>query len=168
MEFTKLERIQLINQYEILKIINPEEKENFEELIEILFNGYSILYSEIEGYLSEDMPVEEGVFVLDILSLYRDIEGFKFHNESNAIRDHPHGSFSGFDGNDEGNYYSLAKFLIDKQKRFCEQEQYREKTDGFNSHWPMYSQYRNMIFRWERLGRKHHLDEAEILGIINV
>ncbi|MGZ6347230.1 MAG: YfbU family protein [Anaerolineales bacterium] len=168
MEFTKFERIQLINQYEILKIINPGEKENYEELFEILFNGYSVLYDEIEGYISEDMPVDEGVFVLDIVSLYRDIEGFKAHNESKAIKDHPYGNFSGFDGNNEGNYYRMAKFLIDKQRRFCEQEQYREKNNGFNSHWPMLSQYRNMIFRWERLGRKHHMSEAEILGIINV
>lgn len=167
MEFTEFERIHLINQFEILKILNPGEKENYEGLIEILFNGYSILYTDIENCLPDDMPLEEGLFVLDILSLYRDIEGFKFHHESKTIMEHPHGNFSGFDGNKERNYYNLAKFLIEKQKRFGEQEQYRDKTDGFNSHRPMLPQYRIMVYRWERLGRKHDLSEAEILGIFN-
>jgi hypothetical protein len=167
MEFTEFERIQLINQFEILKILNPGEKENYEGLIEILFHGYSILYSDIENYLPEDMPVEEGLFVLDILCLYRDIEVYKFQHDSKAISNHPCANFAGFDLHQEKNYYSLARFLIDKQKRFGEQGQYRDKTDGFNSHRPMLPQYRVMVSRWEKLGRKHDLSEAEILGILN-
>jgi hypothetical protein len=150
-----------------LKIVHAGEKDHYERLIEILFNGYAAMYFEIEGNLSDDMPDDEGQFVLDILSLYRHIEGFKFHHASNKIKEHPYGNFTGFDLNYEGNYYSFAKFLIDENRSFTEQWQYRQKTDGFNTHWPILDKYTIMLARWDELGRKHDLSEADILGIIN-
>lgn len=167
MNFTKLERIQLINQFEILKNINPDEQEYYEQLIEILTNGYAIFYSELENWLSDEMPVEEGEFVLNVLDLYRAIENFKSHNEANSIIEHTFGYFHGFDLNEEGPYFLFVKFLIDKQKKFQEQGIHSDKTDHFNSHWPKLEKYKKMVAKWEKLGRKYELKEAEILEILN-
>ena len=120
--------------------------------------------------MMDEMPIEEGEFVLEVLSLYRAIEGFKSNHAAKAIRGHAFGCFRGFDGNGngEGSYYMLARFILDKQRGFSEQAQYRDKTDDFNSHWPLQNAYRVMLDRWERLGRKFDLTEEEILGIISV
>jgi uncharacterized protein len=167
MNLTKLERIQLINQFEVLKILKPAEQEYYEELIEILTNGYAIFYSELENWLFDEMPVEEGQFVLDVLDLYRAIENYKFHHEARAIIEHAYGNFKGFDENEEGHHFLFTRFLIDKQNKFQEQKQYEDTTDQFNNHWPSLSKYRRMVAKWEGFDKKHDLNEAEILGILN-
>jgi len=166
MNFTKLERIQLINQFEILKVLKPDDREYYEEWIEILTNGYAIYYSDLEDWVEDEMPVDEGRFVLDVLDLYRAIENYKSHHEAKVIIEHAFGNFPGFDGNYEGHYFIFTRFLLDKQKKFQEQAQYRDKTDDFNSHWPNLDQYKRMVARWEKHGRKHEMSEAEILEIL--
>ncbi|HBI91490.1 MAG TPA: hypothetical protein DDY58_03100, partial [Terrisporobacter glycolicus] len=44
MELTKKERLILYNQYEILKSLNPDEKEYYEIDQEILINGFKYNY----------------------------------------------------------------------------------------------------------------------------
>lgn len=42
MQFTKKERLNLINQYKILSKLYPEDSEHYDELREILEDGYEV------------------------------------------------------------------------------------------------------------------------------
>ena len=77
MELTKKDRVLLINQYKVLAALNKDEEAYYLELIEVLERGYEIFYSLVDEWISEDMPEDEGRFVLNILDLYRAIEDVK-------------------------------------------------------------------------------------------
>lgn len=66
MQFTKKERLSLINQYKILSKLYPEDSEHYDELREILEDGYEVFYSQISDWISQDMPENAGRFVLDV------------------------------------------------------------------------------------------------------
>jgi len=166
MELTIKERIQLINQYNILASLNPSDTNHYEELIEILENGYEIFYSQIEGWVSESMPSSEGKFVLDVLSLYRAIEDYKRQNPSHALEEHHWGHFVGFDGNNETAYMGFARFLIHKQKKFSEQKKYLEINDDCNSHSQTVEFYKRMLVKWEEMDKKFELNDEEVHKIL--
>jgi len=168
MELTKKDRVFLINQYEILKRLDPDNSSRYEELIEILRDGYEIFYSMVDEWIDEDMPQNEGKFVLDILNIYRAIENYKRNNPKDKdITEHPRSHFMGFDGNNETSYMAFTRFLIEKQNKFAEQLPYREKTDNFNSHMPVLDKYRSMLDKWIELGRNFELSKEDILLILN-
>lgn len=169
MELSEKERRILVNQYEILKRIDPHEAESYEELIEILQNGYEAFYSMLTDSLCETMPSDEGSFVIDILTVYRVIEHYKRQNpQDNEIQDHCWGHFKGFDGNYETQSMMFTQFLIHRQNKFVEQLQYEEATDDFNSHTPVHDKYEQMINRWRGFDgpRRVELTQEEILSIL--
>jgi uncharacterized protein len=145
MKLSKNERLQLINQYRILAALYKEDKDHYNELISILENGYEIFYSKLDEWVSDDMPSEEGQFVLDILSLYRAIDNLKRAADSAALTDHFYSMFRGFDGNNETKYMGFARFLIEEQGKFSEQEEYLFQNDHLNSHTPMVEKYQRML-----------------------
>jgi uncharacterized protein YfbU (UPF0304 family) len=145
MTLSKKDRLLLINQYKILAALDKSEESHYLELIEILERGYSIFYSMIDEWVSEDMPEGEGRFVLEILDLYRAIEDVKRSSKDSRVIGHTYGVFPGFDGNNESEYLGLCRFLIEKQGKFQEQMQYLQKNDGMNSHMPMVKKYRRML-----------------------
>lgn len=61
--------------------------------------------------------------------------------------------FRGFDGNNEGEYMNIARFMIEDLNRFAE---FAERD--LNSHFPMVSTYRRMFGLFEPMRRKigHH------------
>ena len=113
MEISKKDRVILRNQYQILSALNKDEADHYNELIEILENGYEIFYSRIDEWISDEMPIKEGKFVLDILDLYRAIEDLKRSSKDEKLNRHLHSYFAGFDGNNETEYMGFARFLID-------------------------------------------------------
>ncbi|MEY7853957.1 YfbU family protein [Escherichia coli] len=145
---TKKDKMFLINQYKILSKLYPEEESHYLELIEILENGYAIFYSELERWIDDDMSVEHGKFVLDVLDLYRAIEDVKRKSKSQILITHPYSYFYGFDGNNEVEYFSFAGFLINKQGKYSEQKDYLLKNDNLNSHAPMIGKYTKMLRKW--------------------
>ena len=168
MEFTIKDRLFLINQYEILKLLDKENEQQYSELIEILQSGYEIFYSDTFEWLSEAMPQAEGKFVLDILSIYRAIENYKEeHPEDGQVRNHVWGHFQGFDGNDEGMYRAFTLFLIETQGKFDEQVKYKGMTDSFNTHGATLYKYRSMVERWLALDRDLSTRE-NILSVLEV
>lgn len=71
--------------------------------------------------------------------------------------------FSGFDGNNEGEYFSIAKFLVDKLERFQ-----RFRGRDFNSHSPTFGRYNRMAIKFEPIrakliGRSLSLEEISFL-----
>ncbi|EIT7319457.1 YfbU family protein [Enterobacter hormaechei] len=167
MKLSKKDRLILINQYKILSKIEPEDEEHYKELISILENGYTIFYSEIENWISEDMPISDGKFVLDVLSLYRSLEDIKRTSADERINKHHMSIFRGFDGNNEYQQLSFTRFLILEQNKFSEQTDYLIKTDRFNSHSPMIDLYARMIAKWEQLGKRYTLSVEQALEILD-
>lgn len=145
MELTKKDRLVLINQYRILAALNKDDESHYKELIEVLERGYSIFYSLVDEWVSEDMPEAEGKFVLNILDLYRAIEDLKRSTKDERLLKNPYSHFSGFDGNNETQHMGFCRFLIEKQGKFQEQKPYLLKTDNMNSHMPMIGKYKRML-----------------------
>ncbi|MEO5914333.1 MAG: YfbU family protein [Luteolibacter sp.] len=167
LEISKKDRIILINQYRILAKLEPNESERLEELIEILENGYRLFYSMIDEWISDDMPEDRSILVLDILGIYRIIEDHKRLVSSQAVMEHSFHFFPGFDGNNESEYLSFSRFLIEKQGKFTEQKPYLKRNDNLNSHLPMVPKYRKMVNAWKSMGSAYHLTEQQILSILD-
>ncbi len=145
MKLNKKDRVLLINQYRLLAALYKEEEAHYRELIGILENGYEIFYSMIDEWVSDDMPTEEGKFVLNILDLYRAIEDLKRSSKNRELTDHHYSFFRGFDGNHETEHMGFCRFLIEEQGKFQEQQQYFLKNDHLNSHMPMIGKYKRML-----------------------
>lgn len=167
MEFTKKERVLLINQYRILAGLNKDDEEHYSELIAILENGYEIFYSMVDEWISDDMPEEEGRFVLDILDFYRIVEDTKRSSKDSRLIEHPFSIFRGFDGNNESEYMSFARFLINQQGKFSEQQDYLRKNDNLNSHMPLVKTYKAMLREWEKMDKRTSLSVDEVISVLD-
>ncbi len=165
MKLDKRDRLLLINQYRILASLDKNEESHYMELIEILERGYSIFYSMVDEWVSEDMPEKEGRFVIEVLDLYRAIEDVKRSTKEIKIQEHRYGIFPGFDGNNESEHLGFCRFLIEKQGKFQEQKQYLHKNDGMNSHMPMIEKYQRMLEAKKALGAR---DSWKILTVEQV
>lgn len=166
MNLTKKDRVFLINQYRILAALKEDEADHYNELISILENGYEVFYYMIDEWYSDSMPSDEGRFVLNILDLYRAIENLKRSTKSAELNDHYYSFFRGFDGNDETQYMGFARFLIEKQGKFFEQEQYLRRNDNLNSHAPMIDKYRRMLIAAESINDIWEMSIEQALQIL--
>lgn len=145
MNLLKKDRVILINQYKILAALDRSQESYYRELIEILEHGYSIFYSMIDEWISDDVTEADGRLVLNILDLYRAIEDVKRVTKDERLLEHPFGVFPGFDGNNESEYLGFSRFLVERQGKFQEQEQYFQRNDRMNSHIPMVEKYHRML-----------------------
>jgi uncharacterized protein YfbU (UPF0304 family) len=168
MTLSKTERVMLINQYEILKRLDEKNAVHYEQLIEILTNGFEIFYSDIDQWVADDIPESEGKLVLDILTIYGLIGVYKAkHPEDVEVANHHWSDFRGFDGNNESDYLAFTGFLINKQGKFAEQLENRRLSSEFNSHYQVLDKYRQMVATWKEMGKKipeSHEDILKILG----
>lgn len=165
MELTLKDKLLLINQYRILSKLSPEDAEHYEESIEILTSGYRYLYGSLANWIDDEMPEEKSRFVMDVLSMYRAIH-FSGKDLDGAITEQPMFTFSGFDGNEEGEYHSFTRFCILTQNKFAEQKPSEDQMGGFNSHSPMIPRYSELLSRWDAMGRPHQLTPEQISKII--
>ncbi len=107
---TLYERQTLINQCKMLKKLNAENAEEYDKQIEILRSGYSIQYEEVFE-TSEEMSVEDGRYVYDVLDMYRVLrQSYDNLKDKQGITEDDI-KFQGFDGNNETKNYVFAKFL---------------------------------------------------------
>lgn len=167
MKLSKKDRVLLINQYKLLAALYKEEEAHYRELIGILENGYEIFYSMIDEWISDDMPTDEGKFVLNILDLYRVIDDLKRSSKNQELADHPYSFFRGFDGNHETEYMGFCRFLIDEQGKFQEQQQYFLKNDHLNSHMLMIDKYKRMLGVAENISDVWKMTVEDALSILN-
>src|SRR5579862_8619340 len=68
LKLSSAERVILANQFRILEILNPEEREEFVQKREIVEKGYLAHYSELNRWFSPEMPSDESREVIDILN----------------------------------------------------------------------------------------------------
>lgn len=151
MELTKKERLILYNQYEILKSLNPDEKEYYERDQEILINGFKYNYTDLVGGFMDETPEEISQFVIDVLQMYRVLNNSydKLNEDEKSQIDLYDISFKGFDGNEETDYYFYAKFYIEKLDNFGDLKE--SKWYAINSHGNMLNDYIKMVSLWKEV-----------------
>ncbi len=88
-------------------------------------------------------------FVVDVLDMWRFLEeGYERFSETEKVElaekiaSYSELKFSGFDGNEEGEFFGIASFLVRDLKRF---ERFGEQQRSLNSHCNMVEKYRNML-----------------------
>ncbi len=168
MELSKKDRVVLVNQFQILKRLDPENRVRYEELIDILTFGYEIFYPKVSEYVSDGMNRKECTLVLEILDIYSMIEFYKRDNPTDQqVAEHEWGRFRGFDGLSEPEYVAFARFLIETQGNFAEQLRYAASTNRFEWRTPTVPKYRRMIAAWDGLHRRALQWPADILMVLN-
>ncbi|MEK4700377.1 YfbU family protein [Solibacillus sp. FSL R7-0668] len=160
------QRLLLLNQYDILSKLDPEDN-YYSKCRDILANGYEVLYSEISNRLSEPMSSEQGGFVIDVLQMYRVLNtSYEQLEDKENITDFDV-AFKGFDGNEEGKYYSFAQFFLDDYNRFGELKE--NESFSYNSHSNRVEKYSRMVMLWKDTADRYNdnLTAEEIKSIIN-
>lgn len=146
-ELTRVERAMLINQYEILKRLEPSEASWYEEKIDILRSGYELLYGDAL-FMGDDstLSYDEGRYVMDVLDMY----GFLQSSAEKAGLQDTRLKFHGFDGNNEDLYQGLAQHF-----RRAGRWEYVEVWHGdLNSHFPTRRKYEAMLAVYKPLFKR--------------
>lgn len=147
MELSKKDRIILFNQYEILKRLDTDNAEQYEIYQDILAQGFEYNYEEI-GSSFEEVPYSVSEKVHEILEMLRCMT-FSFDNLDDVTGlDREDYMFRGFDGNQETDYYSYAKWLVKNNHKF---EKF-EKCE-FNSNRNILPHYEEMLKRFYEVTR---------------
>lgn len=150
MKLSKVERLLLANQFELL---SRDENNNYlskKDCIlkrDILLEGYEHLYSsEIFSIVSDEIIDDDtSKFVLDILGMYDKLHISYINNiqDGTSTVDEKDITFTGFDGNEEIEYYSFCKFFIEDMNRY---ERLREMDNfALNSHSSRLGRYRRQL-----------------------
>lgn len=152
-------RLIIWNQFEILKALYPTDADDLTRKQDIVASGYTSRYGDLMPQIDPDeadqvMQKE----VIDILQMYRALEDAKVAGW--APSESRYSSFQGFDGNND-NHYAFAGFLLNTEGLFS------ESAPNKNSHSSgTISIYRNMLARWDEIGRKYPLKPEEAEAII--
>jgi hypothetical protein len=168
----KLATLMLCEIYKHLKIDGDIDPAFVEEA---LFGGhywglawkYTGIFHDYEEY--ESVVTE----VVEILAMWSSMESSyaklskdnrsKIESEAGPLGKHV--SFSGFDGNNEGQYLSATRFLIESLERFAE-----FKDRDLNSHVPSIGRYRRMLTVFKPMKRTlagGNLAPGEIVQLLN-
>src|SRR5262249_52508521 len=141
---TAVERKLLMQQHEILSRLperEPGEHEYHNAMVTVLENGFVAEYSDEFGYLDAELPREDCTLVMDVLDMFRVLQGSILHltNEERAALDDSvlrSAKFAGFDLNDrhEGALLSYARYLIGQGKWSEQAERFTDEFDRGNSH----------------------------------
>jgi uncharacterized protein len=160
MELSKKERLILYNQYEIMRLLDPDDENLYKMRQKILENGYQHEYDKFNEWFSDDMPEDASEFVWEVLEMYRDL-----HNAYNKLTEQQQKEigikavrFDGFDGNNEGKYYSYADFILKDMERYKEISDYCKDT---NSHAWRIDKYDRMLGKWRQI-REHKKMDIEL------
>lgn len=165
---TEYQRVNLLNQYKILRelaLIRDDQHmaDEYEQLANIVAEGYVIEYDRLTTELSEEMTVDESRFVLNVLDMYSVIyiSYQKIKNPKLTMEDI---RFDGFDGNEEIYHYSFCKYILLDEHRFPELS--AGNRQDFNSHYNRIDIYQEMLNKWEAMGKPRTLNENEIEKLI--
>lgn len=155
MELTKKDRLILMNQYQILKRLDPDSAKQYDQAIEILKHGYTPLYSRLGAGLTEsELDEEKAQLVADILGACQALEAYRAaHPEDKEVGGHAWAKFRGFAATTEAEYQNYARLL-------------RQDTPA--SEVPTVAKYRMIASVWAAQGRPAEIGRdiaAAMLGL---
>jgi uncharacterized protein YfbU (UPF0304 family) len=136
---------------------------------EILLNGYKYNYDSLIEWVLDDTPDNVSKFVWNVFNMYRALYG-SYHQltkEQKEQVDLRSITFQGYDGNEEGDYYSYSNFILEKMGRYS--EIYNKGKVELNSHRNMINTYQKMLSAWDRVRDSEYsqLTVDQILEIAN-
>lgn len=140
MKLTKIERLQLANQYKILWELTKDNSYAIKE--EIVERGFEGLYEDLFESISDDISREIYEETMNILNMYDIINNSysKLTDEQKTHINIEKLKFEGFDLNND-DHYSYMKFLVEKMGQWGD---YKGKY--INSHTQeSIRKYRNML-----------------------
>lgn len=160
------ERWFLSNQFAILAALYPDEKESYEDMREVINNGFELNYSWISEYIYDDpytMTKDECSEVLSILDMFSFIKYSYDELSDKSGIDTLFLKFLGFWGNDdkEIKYMGYTQFLVEREGKFTN----IDRGDHFNSHMPILPRYRKMLVEWEKSKDQYHLTRDDLIRI---
>lgn len=157
MKLTTVERLLLLNQFEILKRLssNKSDKADYELKISALSDGYDDDFDQMYAHIPEPLSPQVMEEVREILDMFRAL-GPKDGGRVPAAA-----HFIGFDGNDEGEYYAYATFLLEERGLWRESHR-----DDYNTHSPVLPKYRAMLQEWRACKDKNNPTPDEVKRII--
>ncbi|WP_186081402.1 YfbU family protein [Burkholderia gladioli] len=173
MKMTNAEKLMTFMLADLLEGLKVKSEIDPKFVKEAIFNdhlwGLEWKYQGIFADSAEPTP-ERVRFVVDVLDMWSFIErGYKKLSDGDRARVDaavPYGieNFEGFDGNNETEHMSIARFLVEELDRFSE-----FKGRSFNSHMPSVGRYRAMLAVFEpirkNLGAPRTLNADELIQI---
>lgn len=149
MDLTKKDRLMLYNQLEILKHLNPDDVERYDVDQKILTDGYKYHYDDLVEGFSNELDESVSQYVFDVFQMFRSLSNSyrALSTEEKSEVDVYKITFHGYDGNEEGSYYSYARFVLEDLKRYG--EIYDNGKVEFNSHRNMLRKYNEMLTIWK-------------------
>ncbi len=143
----------LLNQYRLLARLDPEAEEECNRAVEVLSSGFEAEYSNLNrSIIHEPLSDEDCGEVVDILQMHRELRHSFDGLADKADLDERAIEFRGFDGNEEGRYFSYAQFLIHDEGKWPE---LADAGDVPNSHMPVVETYRRMLAEWRQCREAH-------------
>ena len=164
MQLSLKDRLILSNQFKILQLLDPKNKQDYEESIAIVEKGFQQDYDRLVEWMYEELPEHISKEVYSILELYRTIT-FAYErltSEEQARIPSDKLKFRGFDGNNEVQHRSYCLFLLKDRDLYKE---LHHNTD-YNTHHPILGKYRMMLEQWNSIGEKRELNVQEIEQIL--
>jgi uncharacterized protein len=153
---SKIERQSLINQYRVLEKLDTQEADYYKRMITILEKGYENHYAEIFRYLDDPVSSDLTNEVLDILSMFRDLQ-----HSCNGLPDksgilEQSIALSGFDADSESGYLNYARYLVEADSQLM-----GLASGVYDSHMPRLDNYRQMLARYRQV---RNLQPSELLS----
>jgi uncharacterized protein YfbU (UPF0304 family) len=141
---SKVERFMIANQLRILEKLDSQNAEDYQKDLDIIVHGYAIQYEDVFAEIHDEMTVDEGRYVYDVLDMYRVlIRSYDELTEKEGLTPDDV-KFQGFDGNNESKRWAFALHLK-KEGRWEE-----TLTGDLNSHsMSTISLYPKMLERFE-------------------
>jgi uncharacterized protein YfbU (UPF0304 family) len=161
MELTLKDRILLVNQYRILKALEPANANDYDQTIEILERGYAFEYGSLSENFSEEFSDSDCNEVVSVLNMYRMMKNAYRKMDDKTGIDASDLEFRGFDGNEESRQHGYAEFLINTRGGWIELQR-----EDLNTARPMRERYRHMLAEWIASTDTHHLTKADVLRIL--
>lgn len=164
MVLSEKDRLILYNQYEILKLLQPEDEHTVnmcEDAQKILSGGFTYNYGELDCMFSEEIPEDECKLVIDILRMFRNLyvsyEGL--NAEEKQQLDLEDVTYQGLDGNNETMYKKYADFIIASPEF---EEIYKNGRYNDNSHSRKILQYEKMWENYNRILKPHEYRQLSL------
>lgn len=162
-KLTKIERLILLNQYDILAKLDPQGKDHYEKVREILESGYEFHYHQLFDHIGDEFPEDYQAEVFDTLDMFEVIgDSYKALQDKDGI-DPMRVRFWGYDGNTEGAWLGYINFLVEKDDRYTHVIDSKRQ----NSHVPCRYRYGEMLRRFKAIGSPRLLNRQQLIDLIN-
>jgi uncharacterized protein len=164
MKLSKMERLQIANQFKILALLDEHERDHYEQMAKIFENGYEYHYENATEHFSEGVSTDDSRYVLDVLDMFRMMQRAYDDLEDKSRIKESRVTFLGFDGNNEAALLGYARFFCEDMQRY----EGLRKVPYFNSHMPTDGLYPKMLNAWNASENKHELTQDDLIRITNV